>query len=481
MTNRIRYVVALLVAGTALAPVVSQAQESYAYNQTVAGAQYSQDQLDALLAPIALYPDQLLAQVLMAATYPLDVADAARFVKDNPTLKGDALDQALQGRNWDPSVLSLTAYPQVLLMMSDMPDWTAQLGQAFLANQQQVMDTVQMLRSRAQAQGNLQNTPQQVVTNQDGYIDIEPAQPQYVYVPVYDPRVIYGPWWDAAYLPAYWYPPAYFGYPVFAPGFFFGIAFGTGCEIWHNHWGWARPYWRGHDIRVDRGNNYFVNRPQYANQWRDGRWTHTPARAGYVYPASAQVRNNEGVNNQPREAPAVRGQSPSQPAFARPPLQVQQPVSRQPALPQPPLVHGVPQGRSPVARAVSQPQLAMASPFEHPPQPVARTTQPQSLPRVMPQPHQVTASPVMRPQQSVNRPDWQGQRPFASQMPQAQPRQSFVRPTPSIPQPSRPAVNAMPQRPAPQFAHNVQPPMAGGGHVQVNHVAMNLPEQHGRR
>src|SRR4029077_21020548 len=141
-------------------------------------------------------------------TYPLDVANAGRFVRENPSLTGAALDQALQDQNWDPSVLSLTAYPQVLLMMNDMPDWTQRLGDAFLANQQQVMDTVQMLRSRAQAAGNLQSTPQQTVIDQGGIIDIEPAQPQYVYVPVYDPRVIYGPWSDPFYQPDYWYPPS---------------------------------------------------------------------------------------------------------------------------------------------------------------------------------------------------------------------------------------------------------------------------------
>src|SRR6201997_2411071 len=163
MTNRLRYIPLCLLALAIVTPTASQAQQYYAArnDQVVAAAPLRQDQLDALLAPIALYPDQLLAQVLMASTYPDDVANAARFVRENPSLTGAALDQALQGQNWDPSVLSLAAYPQVLLMMYEMPDWTRQLGDAFLANQQQVMDTVQMLRNRAQAAGNLRSSAQQ--------------------------------------------------------------------------------------------------------------------------------------------------------------------------------------------------------------------------------------------------------------------------------------------------------------------------------
>jgi len=194
-----------------------------------------QDQLDALLAPIALYPDQLLAQVLMAATYPLEVVQAARWVQENPNVKGDALDQALRDKNWDPSVLSLTAFPQVLAMMNDKLDWTQQLGDAFLANQAQVMDTVQKLRAKAQEAGNLVSTPQQTVVNQGPEIYIEPAQPQVVYVPVYDPYVIYGPWWVPAYRPWYWYPPPMYGYPPPPPAFTIGIFWGIGWGITATH------------------------------------------------------------------------------------------------------------------------------------------------------------------------------------------------------------------------------------------------------
>ena len=177
-------------------PMWSQAQ-SYGVppDSEASSAEYlPQDQLDALLAPIALYPDDLLAQVLMASTYPLEVVEAARFVQQNPGLSGAALDDALRSKRWDPSVQSLAAFPQVLAMMSDRLEWTQQLGDSFLANRQQVMDTVQALRARAEAVGTLQDSDQQHVYTSDQAIVIEPAQFDYVYVPVYDPQLVYGPW-----------------------------------------------------------------------------------------------------------------------------------------------------------------------------------------------------------------------------------------------------------------------------------------------
>src|SRR6202171_1756049 len=220
MSRRLCHAFLFLLGLVVVASTGVQAQQPVvtAGDQIAVAAPLPQGELDALLAPIALYPDELLAQVLMASTYPLEIVMATRFVQQNPSLAGDALDQALRDQNWDPSVLSLTAYPQVLVMMNDKLDWTQRLGDAFLANQQQVMDTVQALRSRAQAAGNLQNTPQQTVMDQGGFIDIEPAQPEYVYVPVYDPRVIYGPWSDPVYQPDYWYPPSIYGYPDLSAG-----------------------------------------------------------------------------------------------------------------------------------------------------------------------------------------------------------------------------------------------------------------------
>ena len=285
MTLPSKHWIAFVLALCVLAPAQSFAQNSPAPPaNAVPAVVLPQDQLDALLAPIALYPDQLLSQVLMASTYPLDVVAAARFVQQNPGLQGEALNQALADKPWDPSVLSLTAFPQVLAMMNDKLEWTQQLGDAFLANEPQVMQTVQSLRSRAQAAGNLQSTPQQTVVVQDRVIVIEPAQPQYVYVPVYNPTVVYGPWWVPAYRPWYWYPPSIYGYPPMGSAFAAGIVWGSAWTVSANHWGWAHPNWRSGTINVNVNNNYFLSRPQYGNRYQNGTWQHSPEqRRGVAY------------------------------------------------------------------------------------------------------------------------------------------------------------------------------------------------------
>ena len=220
MARTIRTLFLLSLAGAFLAPLLAPAQLP---PPDAAGSGYPppaplpQDKLDALLAPIALYPDQLLGQVLMAATYPLEVVEAARFADQNRELKGEALEDALKDKTWDPSVISLASFPQVLAMMNDKLEWTQQLGDAFLANEAQVMQTVQTLRQKAQAAGNLQTTQQQQVVVKDNYIYVEPAQPQTVYVPVYNPTVVYGTWWWPNYRPWYWYPPPYYPPVVVQP------------------------------------------------------------------------------------------------------------------------------------------------------------------------------------------------------------------------------------------------------------------------
>jgi len=191
MTKALRFLAALLVA----LPAFAQAQQMH-----------SQAGLDQILAPIALYPDALLSQVLMAATYPDEVRQAADWSRTNPGLQGDDAVRAVEYRNWDPSVKSLAAFPQLLARMDGNPAWTQSLGDAFLAHEPQVMDTVQQLRRRAQAAGNLRSSEQMYVQQQDQAILIQPASPQYVYVPYYDPLVVYGPWWWPAYRPVYWAP-----------------------------------------------------------------------------------------------------------------------------------------------------------------------------------------------------------------------------------------------------------------------------------
>jgi hypothetical protein len=184
---------------------------------TPTAPQLTEAQLDQLIAPIALYPDPLLAQVLMASTYPLEVVEAARWVNApaNRALKGDALTNALQAENWDPSVKALVPFPRILQIMSDQLQWTEALGNAFLAQQADVMAAVQSLRQGAMAAGNLKQTPdcRCVIHSGGGAISILPAEPQVVCPPVYTPAV-YGVWPFPA------YPPYYFPVPVgfaFAP------------------------------------------------------------------------------------------------------------------------------------------------------------------------------------------------------------------------------------------------------------------------
>lgn len=267
------------LAWTLLTPNVARAQGAPA-----AQAAIPQEKLDSLLAPVALYPDDLLAQTLMAATYPLDVVEAARFVRANRELKGEALDQAVLKKNWDPSVQSLTAFPQVLEMMDEKIEWTQELGDAFLADKQRVMATVQSLRQKAEASGNLQSNEQQKVVKEQTTIIIEPAQPDVVYVPSYNPTVVYGAWWAPAYPPYYWPPPPYY-YPggIVAAGL---IGFGIGWAIADNHWGWNDIDWhRGDiDIDIDIDNTFINNNKDFKNKVSNGKWEHNPSqRKGVAY------------------------------------------------------------------------------------------------------------------------------------------------------------------------------------------------------
>jgi hypothetical protein len=166
--SRLALCAAPLVLAWNVATVPARAQDAPApaatQTQTQNDQTFSQAQIAQLVAPIALYPDPLLTQILMSSTYPLEVVEAARWSHDNPSVKGQALETAMQNQSWDPSVKALTSVPQTLEMMSDKIDWTQQLGDAFLAQQQDVLNAVQQLRAEAQGAGNLKSTPQQVVT-----------------------------------------------------------------------------------------------------------------------------------------------------------------------------------------------------------------------------------------------------------------------------------------------------------------------------
>jgi uncharacterized membrane protein YgcG len=208
-----------------------------------------QEELEQLLAPIALYPDDLLTQILMASTYPLEVVQADRWAKQNKDVKGDALAKALEEQPWDPSVKSLVNFPQVLQMMSEQLDLTQKLGDAFLAQQKDVMATIQKLRKKAQEQGNLKTTNEQKVVVEQETIIIESPNPQVVYVPSYNPTVVYGAWAYPAYPPAPYYPPGY-GAAAFATGVAVGAAWG---------YAWGHSNWNSGSVNVNVNQNANIN------------------------------------------------------------------------------------------------------------------------------------------------------------------------------------------------------------------------------
>jgi Protein of unknown function (DUF3300) len=250
-------------------------------------------QIEQLVAPIALYPDELLSQVLMASTYPLEVVAATRWSQANPTVTGEALKTAMANQPWDPSVKALTALPQTLQMMNDKLDWTQQLGDAFLAQQQDVLDAVQRLRARADANGQLKSSPEQTVTIKprggsqpattavpSNVYMIEPTNPDEYYVPIYDPGVVYGAWPYSDYQPFYWYPPGY----AYGNAFSFAAGVVVGSAIWGN------VDWLGNRVQVNplRYNNF--NRTNITN----ANWAHNPAHRGAVPYRDAGVAQRFG-------------------------------------------------------------------------------------------------------------------------------------------------------------------------------------------
>jgi hypothetical protein len=269
---------------------------------------FSREQLDQLLAPIALYPDSLLTQILMASTYPLEVAKANNWVKANKELKGDALAKALEKQEWDPSVKSMVNFPQVLQMMNDKLDWTQKLGDAFLAQQKDVLATVQTLRAKALEAGNLKTTKDQkvVVEQNPQIILIQQADPQVVYVPAYNPTVVYGVW-------AY---PAYPPYPVYPPGYAVGaVAIGV---AWGYAWGSCN--YHGGDVNINYNQNTNINhnidRGKYAQQQPgqggqsgSGKWQHDAShRQGVAYRDSATAKQyGQGTGRQAPSNSAARG------------------------------------------------------------------------------------------------------------------------------------------------------------------------------
>jgi hypothetical protein len=234
---------------------------------------FSKEELEQIVAPIALYPDALVAQILMASTYPLEVVEAARWSKANPNVKDKALEDAMQKQKWDPSVKSLTAFPKVIAGMNDKLEVTQKMGDAFLGQQKEVMEAIQRLRGKADQAGNLKSGKEQTVakTEEGGttVIKIESANPEVIYVPTYNPAVVYGPWPYPAYPPYYYYP-----YPPGAAFFTFTAGVIVGNALWGNcNWG---------------GNNVYINHNTYNNfnktDIKTGDWQHKPEhRKGVQY------------------------------------------------------------------------------------------------------------------------------------------------------------------------------------------------------
>ena len=241
-------------------------------NQSVQ-AEFSQQELDQMLAPIALYPDALLSQVLIASTYPLEVVQAARWSRAHAELRGEDAVKAVERNNWDPSVISLVAFPQVLAQMDDKLDWTERLGDAFLGQQEQVSDTVQHLRQKASDAGNLQSNSQVHVYPQGQTIIIEQAAPQVIYVPYYNPTVVYGPWWWDAYPPVYWSPwPGYYQ-PGFSTTFYWGNGISISSGFFFSNFDWHQRHVNIVNVNNYYYNNYYAN-PRHSNPYnlvQDGR------------------------------------------------------------------------------------------------------------------------------------------------------------------------------------------------------------------
>ena len=278
---------------------------------------YSQQELDGLLAPIALQPDGVVSQVLIAATYPEDVAAAAAWSRANPYQRGDAAVRAAEQEPWDPAVKSLLAFPELLARMDESPQWLHDLGQAFLGQQAQVMDTIQGLRRRAQGNGQLVTTNDTAVYQQGEAIVVQPRT-EIVYVRYYDPYVVYGPWWWGPYYsPMVWRP--WRPYPVVVVrGFFY-----------------SQPDWHHHHVRV-------IHRPVYAHRQHahvvPGRWEHRPSAHRAVTGTRPHVRVPESqrkpiVQHQQQPMPAANGFS-QQRDKARTPPRTQAPQEQHRTQPQ---------------------------------------------------------------------------------------------------------------------------------------------------
>ena len=284
---------ALLIPSSGFSAALRHPQAPAAATTSSAAARIPNDQLDSLVAPIALYPDPLLAQALAASTYPLEIIQLQQWMAKNPDLKGEALAAAVEKQDWDPSVQGLAPLPDVIKRLGDDIKWTTDLGNAFLAQQSDVMDAVQRMRKKASDAGNLKTTEQQKITTQvvqtKEVIVIQQANPQVIYVPAYNPVVVYGP-------PIYPYPPIYYPPPGYyaagvAIGFGVGVAMGA---FWGGGWGYG-PRWGYGSVNINVNNRY-VNHYNRSNSYNryGGNWNHNPQHRGGAPYADRGTANRYG-------------------------------------------------------------------------------------------------------------------------------------------------------------------------------------------
>ena len=420
-------VAALLAAPPAFAQSYAQ---TAAPADSSAQAAFSDPELDQMLAPIALYPDELLSQILMASTYPLEVVQAARWSRANPDLQGDDAVSAVVAMDWDPSVKSLVAFPDVLQQMDRDLEWTQSLGEAFLADQNGVMASVQRLRTAALHAGNLASSDEIVVAREGGGIVIDSPSPDTVYVPYYDPSVVYGSWWWPAYPPVYWAPwPGYYsaGY-----GFAWTIGIPVGVDFFYGDFDWHRRH-----VRVYDHHPFYAHDRDHDHDRDDHRWRYDPHHRRDV-----QFRN-----------PMARQEFAN--AASPPAAAVAQPRTA-------PLQRFFPQQRLPQR---IEGRTGYAGQGE------ARSQPPGALPAL-----QSNAQQLARPQWSAPlvarapaAPQWQNAQRYVAPQPQFVPsRPQFVRPQPQyIPQPQYvpPQLPARPAAPTgvhamPQFQHPEARPAA---------------------
>jgi hypothetical protein len=305
------------------------ATDPQAAPQPAAQQSWSPQQLDNLVAPIALFPDPLLGQILVASTYPIEVVEANQWLQRNRNLRGQALVDAAKQQPWDPSIQALVAVPDALTKLNQDIRWTTDLGNAFLAQQADVMNAVQRMRAGAQSNGRLASTPQQTVTTQDEggqkSIVIQPADPQVIYVPTYDPYYVWGP-------PVYgYYPPLLYPYYGFGFGIGWNLGFYFGPWGAWGYWGWY-PSWFGHSVYCH--NNFFhhYGYPYHQGFWGGGHgnaaWAHNPVHRMNVPYSSAHVaarfggnpvaaRNGFRAGNAPRTAMPPNGSRSAGPVVNR--------------------------------------------------------------------------------------------------------------------------------------------------------------------